>query len=79
MEGVAGRGGGTMPDLLASGLTMPPDIQSSQPAPDVTTHSRSMPLPPDIATAAAGTSAGHLGSSRESGSLHTASMSGPSS
>ena len=66
MEGVAGRGGGTMPDLLASGLTTPPDIQlSSQPAPDVTAHSRSMPLPPDIATAAAGTSSGHLGSSRE--------------
>ena len=80
MEGVAGRGGGTMPDLLASGLTTPPDIQlSSQPAPDVTAHSRSMPLPPDIATAAAGTSAGHVGSSRESGSLHTASTSGPSS
>lgn len=48
--GAVGGGGGIMPDLLTGGSSTPPDIQlSSQPAPDVTTHSRN-PQPPDLTT-----------------------------
>ena len=55
-EEEAGAVGGAsmMPDLLSSGPppSTPPDIQlSSQPVPDVTTHSRSPHLTPDLAGA----------------------------